>query len=69
MIKILLAEDDGALRGLVRTTLTDDGYEVTACHDGNEALTAMQDQNFDMLITDIMMPGTDGFELAERVRE
>ena len=69
MIKILLAEDDGALRGLVRTTLTDDGYEVTACHDGNEALTAMQDQKFDMLITDIMMPGTDGFELAERVRE
>lgn len=37
MIKILLAEDDGALRGLVRTTLTDDGYEVTACHDGSES--------------------------------
>lgn len=69
MISILLAEDDRALSALVKTYLIDGGYEVTACFDGDEALAAMESKRFDMIVTDVMMPKTDGFELARRVRE
>lgn len=69
MISILLAEDDRALSALVKTYLIDGGYEVTACFDGDEAFAAMESKRFDMIVTDVMMPKTDGFELARRVRE
>lgn len=69
MISILLAEDDRALSALVKTYLIDGGYEVTACFNGDEALAAMESKRFDMIVTDVMMPKTDGFELARRVRE
>lgn len=69
MVKILVTEDDKPLRALVSSALTSNGYEVTSCSDGEEALAAMERQNFDILITDVMMPAMDGFELAKRVRE
>lgn len=69
MTKILIAEDDRALNGLVYTYLKDNGYNVTACADGAEALKAMENESFDMLISDIMMPNMDGFTLAQKVRE
>lgn len=68
MIKILVAEDDRALNGLVCSYLSDSGYETTSCKDGKEALTAFEAEKFDMIITDIMMPEIDGFELAKEVR-
>ena len=68
MIKILVAEDDRAINGLVCTYLRNKGYAPTACYDGEEALAEMQDNSFSMIISDIMMPKTDGFELAEAVR-
>lgn len=69
MIKILLAEDDGALCSLVKAYLNASGYEATACRDGQEALERFLGEKFDMLITDIMMPRKDGFSLARDVRE
>lgn len=68
MIKILVAEDDKALNDLVCAYLRANGYETTACFDGEGALEAMETNNYSMLITDIMMPKTDGFALAEAVR-
>lgn len=68
MIKILVAEDDRALNGLVCSYLADSGYETTSCKDGKEALTAFETEKFDMIITDVMMPEIDGFELAKEVR-
>ncbi len=68
MIKILVAEDDKALNGLVCSALTLNGYEPTACFDGAEAWAAFTSGEFDMVITDIMMPNMDGFGLAENVR-
>ena len=68
MVKILLAEDDKALNKLVATYLKDFGYEVCACYDGKEALNAFEQKQFDMVISDIMMPKMDGFELAESIR-
>lgn len=68
MIKILVAEDDRALNGLVCSYLSDNGYEAEACFNGKEALDKMKTQSFDMLISDIMMPELDGYELAKAVR-
>ena len=68
MVKILLAEDDGDLNRLVTVCLTREGYSVTSCRNGGEALSAFSQEKFSLLLTDIMMPEMDGFELAESVR-
>ena len=68
MIKILVAEDDKALNDLVCSYLRASGYETTACYDGEQALAEMETGSFSLLVTDIMMPKTDGFALAEAVR-
>lgn len=68
MTKILVAEDDPALNKLVCSYLADNGYESISCRDGKEALEAMEQQQVDMIISDIMMPQTDGWELAKTVR-
>lgn len=69
MIKILVAEDDRALSGLVCTYLADNGYEAVAAYDGRSALDKFAEERFDMVLTDIMMPGLDGYELTKAVRE
>lgn len=69
MITILVAEDDRALNKLVCTALEGSGYRAVSCPDGLQALAAFEENDADMLVTDIMMPGLDGFGLAERVRE
>lgn len=68
MVKILVAEDDKALNELVCSMLRANGFEAVPCYDGAAALRATEEQSFDMLISDIMMPEMDGFALAERVR-
>ena len=68
MIKILVAEDDKDLNRLVVSALKNEGYEVTSCLDGEEALNATERVRYDMLLTDIMMPRMDGFDLARSVR-
>lgn len=68
MVKILVVEDDKAMNGLVCTYLRDSGYDVVSCFNGVEALKELDNSKFSMIITDIMMPQMDGFELAETVR-
>ena len=63
MPRILLAEDDDSLRNFLARALERAGYEVTACADGDEA-AAQLDQDWDLLLTDIVMPGLDGIEVA-----
>ncbi|MBQ4070835.1 MAG: response regulator transcription factor [Clostridia bacterium] len=69
MIKILLAEDDRDLNRLVCMSLRNAGYEVTSTYDGAEALAALESMRPNMVITDLMMPRVDGFELAEGVKQ
>lgn len=69
MIKILVAEDDKELNALVCSYLTDNGYCVVPCYDGEQAVNAFDEQSFDMIISDIMMPKVDGYELAKYVRD
>ncbi len=68
MAKILVAEDDLDLNRIVCRSLTGRGYEVCSAKDGAEALRKTEEQAFDMIITDIMMPKMDGFELADSIR-
>lgn len=68
MTKILLLEDDRAMNGLVATCLKDSGHTVKSCFNGREGLNAIQEDKFDLIISDIMMPEMDGFEFVENVR-
>jgi two-component system cell cycle response regulator CpdR len=64
MHKILLAEDDDSLRRFLAKALERAGYEVRACADGEEAVEALDEGPYDLLLTDIVMPGMDGIEVA-----
>lgn len=68
MIKILVVEDDVDLNRFVCSSLRNAGYEVFACFDGQEALEKFESVKIDLILTDIMMPRVNGFELAERIR-
>lgn len=67
MSRILLADDDAALRGLVERTLAGDGHEVVSVEDGNDALRALSLRAFDLVVSDLDMPGLDGMALAARI--
>ena len=66
MAKILIAEDDDAIRGLVVRALGEDGHQITAAADGAAALEELERHNgdFDLLLTDVKMPAMDGIALA-----
>jgi len=69
MFKILIAEDDKELRQLFTHVLTRNGYFVVGVANGKEALSAATSDYFDLIISDIMMPELDGFQLAEQLRD
>ncbi len=68
MFKILVVEDDKDLNKTVCSFLNHSGYEAVGCMSANEAYDALYETMFDLIISDIMMPGTDGFEFARTVR-
>ncbi len=68
MFKILVVEDDREMNRTVCTFLNHNGYEATGCLGADEAYDAMYETVFDLIISDIMMPGTDGFEFVKTVR-
>lgn len=69
MFKILIAEDDRELRQLFQHVLLKNGYTVKGVSDGKEALTALENDFYDLLISDIMMPNVDGYELVCTLRD
>ena len=68
MFKILVLEDDRDLNRTVCAFLNHSGYEATGCLHATEAYDAMYGTMFDLIVSDIMMPGIDGFEFAKNVR-
>lgn len=68
MFKILVVEDDRDLNRSVCSFLSHNGYEATGCLDAEEAYDEMYKNTFDLIVSDIMMPRTDGFEFAGNVR-
>ena len=69
MFKILIAEDDAELRQLFSRVLTKNGYNVKGVSNGREALDCMENDFFDLIISDIMMPEVDGYEFVRLLRE
>ncbi len=69
MWKILIAEDDKDLRQLFTKMLTRYGYTVRGVCNGREALDALDEECFDLIISDIMMPELDGYELVHLLRQ
>lgn len=70
MAKILLAEDDQSMRDFLTVALSKAGHDVTARPDGLQALEVLQTgEKFDLLLSDIVMPGMDGIELAQKASE
>ena len=68
MFQILVVEDDKDLNRTVCAFLNASGYQATGCLDANDAYDAMYGTMFDLIVSDIMMPGIDGFEFAKTVR-
>lgn len=69
MFRILIAEDDAELNQLFRHVLIKNGYTVKGVSNGKEALDALDREYFDLIISDIMMPVMDGYELVRALRE
>ena len=69
MIRILLAEDEEAMRGYLARALENAGFEVVAVDRGTAALPLLEREHFDLLLSDIVMPEMDGIELAQRCAE
>lgn len=68
MFRILVVEDDRDLNRTVCAFLNQSGYEAVGCLNVNDAYDALYETMFDLIISDIMMPGTDGFEFARTIR-
>lgn len=66
---ILVVDDEPELLEITSTLLRNMGYSVRECHTGSEALRLLQDSAYDLLVTDIIMPSMDGFELARQARK
>ena len=69
MIRILLAEDEEAMRTYLSRALVNAGYEVVAVDRGTAAVPHLEAEQFDLLLSDIVMPEMDGIELAQRCAE
>lgn len=67
-IHALIVDDSQSMRAVVRLTLSTEGYQVTEAADGNEALSLAKQKKFDVVITDVNMPGKDGLTLIKELR-
>jgi len=67
-MKILVVDDEEGARELFNTILTDEGYEVTLAINGEDGLTRFKTTPFDLVVTDIKMPGMDGLQLLQEIR-
>jgi CheY-like chemotaxis protein len=65
---VLIAEDDADIRDLFATALEHAGAAVVAVNSGGEALEALQDRSFDLLVTDMWMPNLSGLDLCKALR-
>lgn len=68
MPNIIVCEDDRSLNKLISTVLSNDGHTVISVFDGKGAISAFDNTHIDMVVSDIMMPEMDGYELLETLR-
>ncbi len=68
-MKILVVDDEEGARELFNTILTDEGYHVTLAVSGEDAVSRLKADSFDLIVTDIKMPGMDGLQLLQEIRK
>lgn len=68
MAKVLVIDDDETIRSVFSRFLTSKGYEVFVAADGRKGLKVLEDEDVELVITDIMMPETDGLEVVMAIR-
>jgi DNA-binding NtrC family response regulator len=68
-MKILVVDDEEGARELFNTILTDEGYEVTLAINGEDGILQFKNALFDLVVTDIKMPGMDGLQLLQEIRK
>ena len=66
--RILIADDEVHIRKILSLAFTKAGYEVVSCQDGKEAIAAIEKGAIDLVITDLMMPEVNGYEVIERLK-
>jgi DNA-binding response OmpR family regulator len=69
VIKILIIEDDDEMRSLLKDFLEEEGYGVDTVGDGSEAFRGLARESFDVVLTDIRMPGLTGFDILPGIRK
>lgn len=69
MKKILLVEDESHVVAFIKKGLTEEGYDVTVAFDGNMGWDIFRDNQFDLVILDIMLPGKNGIEVCSLIRQ
>jgi len=67
--RILIAEDEGSLREMLVMIIREEGYRVDAAEDGNQAWALMNANHYDLLVTDLYMPQTNGIELIQKSQQ
>src|SRR5210317_269176 len=67
--RLLIVEDEAAIRGGLVDVFVYHGYEVETADDGDEGLRLALGGNFDLILLDVMLPGVDGFEICNRIRQ
>ena len=68
MRRILVVEDEPSIAFALEADLRTEGYGVTVTSTGDEALRLARDEGFDLILLDVMLPGTDGFEVCRSLR-
>lgn len=68
MHKILIVEDDEAISNLININLQDEGYHCTCAYDGKQAADFLEENLYDLVLLDIMLPEVDGYELLEYIK-
>lgn len=68
MIQILIVEDESAISNLIRMSLSKQGYHCMCAYDGQKACDLLEDNHFDLILLDVMLPEIDGFTLIEYIR-
>ncbi len=66
--RVLLAEDDASMRKFIEVILVKAGYDVTSAQDGMEAMNAVGENAFDIVVADAIMPNLSGYELCRLIR-
>ena len=69
MVKLLLVDDDPALRSILKDALEEDGFEVAVAGDGKAGLKAAREGAFELIVLDVMMPELDGLSMCRKLRE